>query len=218
MVLSLLALALVGVGAFALTRDGGDETEVAGEGAGSGSSRDDGDSDGGQATDPDADGGAGSVPTTEPSAPTTTVVPTTTVATTVPAQASVGDCVAVDTTGSFLGVGSCSDGGAPYKVVDVVDSPDACSAESWYTSSGDQALCMEVNVLLNYCYVFPKGATSGGLDGWITAASDCHVPGTVHVVDLVAGATNGDSCTQTYEWNYWYELRPPQMVACVMEY
>lgn len=135
-----------------------------------------------------------------------------------PAAAAVHDCIAVDSAGYMLGTGSCADGGSPYTVVEVIEGTASCSnPDHSYTPSGGYLLCLEANLVLNHCYVFPQGA-SAGLDGWITVAGACKAPGTVHVVDIVPGATDGDSCTDDYEWNYWYGINAPVMVACVMKY
>lgn len=134
------------------------------------------------------------------------------------AEASVNDCIAVDSGGYFTGTGSCSDGGTPYTVTEVVEGTQTCSdPDASFTPSGDYLLCLQVNLVETYCYVFPEGA-SGGVDGWITVASACEAPGTVHVIDIVPGADNGDLCTDDYEWNYWYGFVTPHMVACVMKY
>ena len=135
-----------------------------------------------------------------------------------PAQAAVHDCIAVDTSGYMTGTGSCSDGGTPYVVTEVVDGLGPCSdPDASFTPSGGYLLCLEVNLVLNHCYEFPEGA-SGGVDGWITAADACKAPGTVHVIDIVPGVDNGDYCTTDYEWNHWYGFYAPDMVACVMKY
>lgn len=216
----LLLISVVGVAAFLLTQD--DDSDEDGDLATDRTETGEEETDEGDQRGRSNTGGAEERTPPTSSAPATTAATTTssttsTTAITAPAAASIGDCVGVTAEGNFLGVGSCSDGGAPYRVVNVVDSPSECSSDAWYTPSGDRVLCMEINVLLNYCYVFPKGA-SGGLDGWITSATDCYTPGTVHVIDIVPGATSGDICTQDYEWNYWYDLAPPQMTVCVMEY
>lgn len=128
-----------------------------------------------------------------------------------PAEADVNDCIAVDEGGNFLGTGSCSDGGATYEVVEVVDGFDTCSdPEASYTPSGDYLLCLHVNLVETYCY---QGITS-----WVTPADGCELPGTVHVIDIVPDVDNGDYCTTDYEWNRWYSFTAPRMVACVMEY
>jgi hypothetical protein len=128
-----------------------------------------------------------------------------------PAEADVNDCIAVDETGNFLGTGSCSDGGATYEVVEVVDGYGTCSdPDASYTPSGDYLLCLHVNLVETYCYA--------GIQSWITPADACEAPGTVHVIDIVPDVDNGDSCTTDYEWNRWYSFTAPRMVACVMEY
>lgn len=147
--------------------------------------------------------------TNPPPAPTTSTTPR------APAQVAVGECVQVTENGNLLGKGSCSNGGAPYKVTAVVDPDEDCPAR--YTPSGDYVLCLELNVMETYCYTFPRGE-NGGLGGWVTPAPACRASGTVHVIDVVPGATSGDSCTTQYEWNYWYGVSAPQMVVCVMEY
>lgn len=128
-----------------------------------------------------------------------------------PAKAEVNDCISVDAAGNFLGTGSCSDGGATYEVVEVVDGFGTCSdANASYTPSGGYLLCLHVNLVETYCYQ--------GIQSWVTPADGCELPGTVHVIDIVPGVDNGDHCTTNYEWNRWYSFTAPEMVACVMEY
>jgi hypothetical protein len=219
-------LALAGI-AFAVTQDGGDD-DSGGVAAGDDSEipmpevttldpdappGDDGDlpSDDGDLPDDDGDAGGVEAPDDlEPVEPPAPVL--------APAEAAVNDCIAVDSSGYFSGTGSCADGGTPYTVTEVVEGTQTCSdPDASYTPSGDYLLCLQVNLVETYCYVFPEGP-SGGVDGWITVASACEAPGTVHVIDIVPGADNGDLCTSDYEWNYWYGFVTPHMVACVMRY
>jgi hypothetical protein len=129
-----------------------------------------------------------------------------------PAEAVRNDCIAVYSDGTFQGTGSCADGGAPYKVVEVVDSTSYCAdSENDYIYSGDYTLCLEVNLVLNHCYIIPE-------DGWITTPFACEDPGSVHVIDIVPGVDSDEYCTDDYEWNAWYQFESPHEVVCVMSY
>ncbi|HMG39896.1 MAG TPA: hypothetical protein VK611_01150 [Acidimicrobiales bacterium] len=219
LVVALLVILAIGGIAFAVSQDGDDEEGTGGVAAGEtpetevGLPSDDGDVPSGDEVDlpdvPDVPDEPDVPPETQPE-PTPPPVEE--------AQAAVHDCIAVDTAGYMTGAGSCSDGGTPYLVAEVVEGTGTCSdPEASFTPSGGYLLCLEVNLVLNHCYVFPEGA-SGGVDGWITAADACEAPGSVHVIDIVPGVDTGDYCTDDYEWNHWYGFYAPDMVACVMKY
>ena len=132
-----------------------------------------------------------------------------------PAQAELNDCIAVSYSGDFLGTGSCVDGGAPYVVTEVVDTGIGCSnSEAAWNDDGYHRLCLEVNLVENYCYDFPDP----GSTDWLVPALACEEPGTVAVIDIVPGAVDDSGCTTQFEWNRWYAFTAPQMVACVMEF
>jgi hypothetical protein len=131
--------------------------------------------------------------------------------TTVPAPAAVSECISVSSSGGFLGTGSCAEGGAPYRVLEAFDGVASCAdPDNSIAVSGTWSFCVEVNLVENYCYSIPDF-------GWITP-STCEAPGTVHVVDIVPGATTDSACTQEFQWNRWYAFESPIMVACVMAY
>jgi hypothetical protein len=132
-----------------------------------------------------------------------------------PPPAGPNDCVAVTSAGDFLGTGSCVDGGAPYLVTEVLDSTGVCAdpGGAWIIE-GSHILCLQLNLVETYCYVFPAAGTSG----FITPAGACEAPGTVHVIDVVPGATDDSGCTTQFEWNRWYAFTSPQMVVCAMVY
>jgi hypothetical protein len=223
-------LALAGI-AFAVTSGGDDDDSGGSVAAGNG----DGDGATPEVTtiDPDDSGGSGDSPADDIDLPGSDegddgsgveppddfeTTPEVTEPPLAEAEAAVNDCIAVDSGGYFTGTGSCADGGTPYTVTEVVEGTQTCSdPEASFTPSGDYLLCLQVNLVETYCYVFPEG-DSGGVDGWITVASACEAPGSVHVIDIVPGADNGDLCTDDYEWNYWYGFVTPHMVACVMKY
>jgi hypothetical protein len=218
-VVLVVVLAIGGI-AFAVSADGDDEGGVAAgpeapdvtlPGAG-GLDPEDPIGDGGDLPPADSgagdDGGTGVEPPDDEPAPEVTEPPLQ------PAEAEVHDCIAVTSDGYFNGTGSCNSGGTPYTVTEVVDGSSSCSnPEAAYTPSGDYLLCLEVNLVLNYCYVFPTGVNQ-----FVTVASACEAPGTVHVIDIVPGVDTGDYCTNEYEWNRWYSFTAPVLVACVMEY
>jgi len=167
-------------------------------------------SDSGDSSDAGANpGGAGAgvpeTPTTVATAPTT-LPPA-------PAAAAVNDCVHVTVGGSLSGTGSCSGGGTPYMVTEVLPAGGVCSHPnaSWMTS-GDHVLCMQVNLIETYCYDIPDADLA-----WITP-STCELPGTQHVIDVVPGATSDTACTTDYQWNRWYNIPYPQQIVCVMAY
>ena len=215
-VVCLVVLAMVGV-AFAVSQDG-DDDESTGNGSLVGGDLPDVTTIDPNAPDPPDDPGAGDPLPDLPTTPELTGPPIPDEPELLPAEADVHDCIAVDSGGYLLGSGSCADGGTPYTVVEVVEATQSCSnPEHSYTPSGDYLLCLEINLVLNHCYVFPEGP-NGGLDGWITASGTCQAPGTVHVIDLVPGASDDANCTTDYEWDYWYGITAPAMVACVMKY
>jgi hypothetical protein len=215
-IIALVVIALAGV-LFVAVNSGDDDD---GNKLETSQSSDQGSDDGGSSDDSD-DGSGVDLPTPdddldipEPTDPPTTET------TLVPAEAAVNDCIAVFDDGSFWGTGSCSEGGAPYEVVEVVDGFSSCTdTEVGSVVSGDYLLCVQPHLVETYCYVFPH-EPGGGIDGWITPADACEAAGTVHVIDIVPGVSdNGaDYCTTDYEWNRWYGFYTPEMVACVMEY
>ncbi|MEU7865274.1 hypothetical protein [Dactylosporangium sp. NPDC049140] len=140
------------------------------------------------------------------------VVPTTRAAPP-PAPVSVGDCIALDSVGTFEGRGNCNGSSGTYRVLSVDYSGHTCSdPESPYITESGYRLCLELYLVRNYCYQFPSGP------GWVVAASACKAKGTVHIVDIVPGGTNGNNCTRDYKWNRWYSFTHPTVVYCVMQY
>ncbi|MEV4412567.1 hypothetical protein [Catellatospora sp. NPDC049609] len=130
-----------------------------------------------------------------------------------PAPVRVGDCVAVDTSGNYLGLGNCNGSSGTYRVLSVDHSQRTCAdPDSPYITVDGYRLCMELYLVRNYCYKLPAGS------GWVTAAAKCKAKGTVHVIDIVPGAKNGDRCTRDYKWNHWYRYTHPTVVYCVMKY
>lgn len=94
---------------------------------------------------------------------------------------------------SVFNRGACPNAGSPFITVD------------------GYVLCLQLHLVERYCYVFPQG------QGWVTGAR-CREPGTVHVIDIVPGATTGAGCTRSYRWSHWYSFKHPQAVYCVMVY
>lgn len=140
------------------------------------------------------------------------VVPTTRAAPP-PAPVSVGDCIAVESTGDYEGKGNCNGSSGTYRVLSVDYSGNTCSdPQSPYITVDGYRLCLELYLVRNYCYQFPSGS------GWVVAASACKAKGTVHIVDIVPGGTNGNNCTRDYKWNRWYSFTHPTVVYCVMQY
>ncbi|GAA4243123.1 hypothetical protein GCM10022255_000860 [Dactylosporangium darangshiense] len=130
-----------------------------------------------------------------------------------PAPARVGECIGVDEAGTYLGTGSCNGTKGTYKVLSVDYSRDTCSdPESPYITEDGYRLCLELYLVRTYCYKFPSGS------GWVVAAPACKAKGTVHVIDIVPGASNGNNCTRDYKWNRWYQFLHPTVVYCVMQY
>ncbi|GAA3232877.1 hypothetical protein GCM10010532_069330 [Dactylosporangium siamense] len=130
-----------------------------------------------------------------------------------PAPARVGECISVDEIGTYLGTGSCNGTKGAYKVLTVDYSRDTCpDPESPYITEDGYRLCLEVYLVRTYCYKFPSGS------GWVVPASACKAKGTVHIIDIVPGATNSNNCTRDYKWNRWYQFSHPTVVYCVMQY
>jgi hypothetical protein len=143
--------------------------------------------------------------TTPGKAPTTKAPP--------PAPVRVGECIGVDEAGTYLGKGSCNGTKGTYKVLSVDYSRDTCSdPQSPAITEDGYRLCLELYLVRNYCYKFPSGP------GWVVPASACKAKGTVHIVDIVPGASNGDNCTRDYKWNRWYRFLHPTVVYCVTQY
>ncbi|MFI5905999.1 hypothetical protein [Dactylosporangium sp. NPDC051541] len=139
--------------------------------------------------------------------------PPTTKAAPPPAPARVGECIGVDEAGTYSGTGSCSGTKGTYKVISVDYSRDTCSdPESPYITQSGYRLCLELYLVRSYCYKFPSGP------GWVVPAPACKAKGTVHVIDIVPGASNGNNCTKDYKWNRWYQFNHPTVVYCVMQY
>ncbi|GAA3448886.1 hypothetical protein [Dactylosporangium matsuzakiense] len=145
-------------------------------------------------------------------APTTKAAPTTPAAPP-PAPARVGDCIVVDEAGAYLGPGNCNGTQGTYKVLSVDYSRDTCAdSQSPYLTESGYRLCLELYLVRTFCYKFPSGP------GWVVAASACKAKGTVHVIDIVPGAANGNNCTRDLKWNRWYQFTHPTVVYCVMQY
>lgn len=223
-VLGLVLVVLVGAVALVMSTgddsDDGDRTETAERNESGDEPSDSEDTDGSDG----GNGGAGDAPmppastasppdaTSPPPEPATSTTPR------APAQAAVGECIEVTPNGNVLSKGACSPAGPPYKVTAVVDSPQECpSPNAGATPSGDYLLCLELNLFETYCYVIPESG-DGGWSGFITPATACEASGTVHIIDIVHGASNGDACTRDFQWNRWYGIPAPQGVICVMEY
>ncbi|MFD0596806.1 hypothetical protein ACFQZ4_34930 [Catellatospora coxensis] len=130
-----------------------------------------------------------------------------------PAPASVGDCITVDKTGDFLGLGNCNGTRGTYRVLSVDRAQGTCSDPDgpWITTDGYR-LCLELYLVRNYCYILPTDTE------FAVAAPKCKAKGTVHIIDIVRGGSNGDKCTNDYKWNHWYRFLHPTVVYCVMRY
>lgn len=140
-----------------------------------------------------------------PALPTTQAPP--------PAPVSVGQCIAVDEQGEYLGIGNCNGSSGTYRVVSVDASQGACAdPESAYITVDSYRLCLDLYLVRFYCYKFPQG------DGWVVAASACKAKGTVTIIDIVPNGSNGNHCTRDYQWNHWYRFEHPTVVYCVMQY
>jgi hypothetical protein len=138
----------------------------------------------------------------------------------------VDDCIQVTPDGTFRARGSCA-GGDPYRVVRILDGNEGPLSSSdcpsldhdhiFYDAIGadgvNDMLCLEVNLVESYCYRIPE-------QGFITSSypDPCESPGTVHVVEVVPGASDDSGCTTNLQWNRWYAFDTPIMVACVMAY
>lgn len=130
-----------------------------------------------------------------------------------PAPARIGQCIGVDTDGNFLGIGNCNGTSGTYQVVSVdYDQRSCADPESPYITVNGYRLCLEHHLVRFFCYKFPKG------QGWVVHASKCKAKGTVHVIDIVPGASNSDRCTRDRKWNRWYRFTHPTVVYCVMQY
>ncbi|MGC4788067.1 hypothetical protein ACLQ22_09500 [Micromonospora sp. DT178] len=130
-----------------------------------------------------------------------------------PPPARIGQCIAVSVAGKFQGIGNCNGSIGTYRVVSVDYSQGQCADPgSAYLTERGYRLCLERHLVRLRCYKFPTG------NGWIVGAPKCKAKGTVHVIDIVPGATNGNSCTRDQRWNRWYRFTNPTVVYCVMKY
>ncbi|WP_148086400.1 hypothetical protein [Micromonospora sp. HM5-17] len=130
-----------------------------------------------------------------------------------PPPAKNGQCIVVSEDGDFLGIGNCNGSRGTYRVVSVDYSQGECAdPESPYITVDGYRLCLELHLVRFYCYKFPKG------DGWVVGAPKCKAKGTVHIIDIVPGASNDAQCTRDYQWNRWYRFTHPTVVYCVMQY
>jgi hypothetical protein len=130
-----------------------------------------------------------------------------------PPPAKVGQCLVVDEQGDYLGLGNCNGTRGTYRVVSADYAQGDCAdTGSPYITVDGYRLCLELYLVRFYCYKFPKG------NGWVVGATACKAKGTVHVMDIVPGASNGDRCTRDYKWNHWYRFTHPTVVYCVMQY
>ncbi|NBE79628.1 hypothetical protein [Micromonospora rubida] len=138
--------------------------------------------------------------------PTTEAVPP-------PPPAKIGQCVVVSEKGSFQGIGNCNGTRGTYRVVSMDNSQGTCAdPDSAYITEAGYRLCLELHLVRFYCYKFPKGS------GWVVGATKCKAKGTVHIIDIVPGASNGNRCTRDRKWNRWYRFLNPTVVYCVMKY
>ncbi|WP_326564308.1 hypothetical protein [Micromonospora peucetia] len=154
----------------------------------------------------------GALPQVEPADPPTRIAPTTPAAPP-PPPAKIGQCIVVSEKGSFQGIGNCNGTRGTYRVISLDASQGECAdPDSAYITEAGYRLCLERHLVRFYCYKFPKD------DGWIVGASKCKAKGTVHIIDIVSGATNGNRCTQDRKWNRWYRFTNPTVVYCVMRY
>ncbi|MFC6023680.1 hypothetical protein ACFP2T_46945 [Plantactinospora solaniradicis] len=141
------------------------------------------------------------------------VVPTTTPPPPPPAPARIGQCIGVDTEGNFLGIGNCNGTSGTYQVVSAdYDQRPCADAGAPYITVNGYRLCLEHHLVRYFCYKFPKDK------GWVVHAPKCKAKGTVHVIDIVPGASNGNRCTRDRKWNRWYKFTHPTVVYCVMQY
>ncbi|WP_155372555.1 hypothetical protein [Catellatospora vulcania] len=139
------------------------------------------------------------------------VIPTTEAP--LPAPAAVGDCISVNETGDFLGLGNCNGSRGTYRVLSVDRAQGDCADPkgAWITTDGYR-LCLELYLVRTYCYKLPTDTT------FAVAAPKCKAKGTVHIIDIVRGGSNGDKCTKDLKWNHWYRFLHPTVVYCVMKY
>ncbi|MBE1490008.1 hypothetical protein [Plantactinospora soyae] len=138
--------------------------------------------------------------------PTTTPAPP-------PAPARIGQCIGVDAGGGFLGVGNCNGSSGTYRVVSVDYDRRGCAEPGMpYITENGYRLCLEHHLVRFFCYKFPKD------EGWVVHAPKCKAKGTVHLIDIVPGASNGNKCTRDRKWNRWYRFTYPTVVYCVMQY
>ncbi|MEQ4305264.1 hypothetical protein ABNF97_28455 [Plantactinospora sp. B6F1] len=130
-----------------------------------------------------------------------------------PPPVAIGQCVAVDAAGNLLGIGNCNGSSGTYRVVSVDYGRNPCADPGGpYITEDGYRLCLEHHLVRYFCYKFPKG------DGWVVHAPKCKAKGTVHVIDIVPGASNGNKCTRDLRWNRWYRFTHPTVVYCVMQY
>ncbi|MGW0436645.1 hypothetical protein ACWDV4_29365 [Micromonospora sp. NPDC003197] len=129
-----------------------------------------------------------------------------------PPPAKIGQCIVVSEQGDFQGIGNCNGSRGTYRVVSVDYEQNNCAnPKSGYLTEDGYRLCLERHLVRFYCYKFPKGS------GWIVGAA-CKAKGTVHIIDIVPGASNDRGCTRDYKWNRWYRFTDPVVVYCVMQY
>ncbi|MEU9505959.1 hypothetical protein AB0D32_06730 [Micromonospora sp. NPDC048170] len=151
-------------------------------------------------------------PRVEPTYSSPRVVPTTEAAPP-PPPARIGQCIVVSEKGRFQGIGNCNGTRGTYRVVSIDYSRGACAdPDSAYITEDGYRLCLERHLVRLYCYKFPTG------NGWIVGAPKCKAKGTVHIIDIVPGASNGNRCTRDRKWNRWYRFTNPTVVYCVMKY
>jgi len=130
-----------------------------------------------------------------------------------PAPARIGQCIGIDAGGNFLGIGNCNGTSGTYRVVSVDPDQNTCAdPDAPHITEDGYRLCLERHLVRYFCYRFPKGA------GWIVHAPKCKAKGTVHLIDIVPGASNSARCTRDRKWNRWYRFTHPTVVYCVMQY
>ncbi len=123
------------------------------------------------------------------------------------AQFKVDDCL-YDVAGDAK-VGNCTNGGSPYRVVQVMPIGQDCKPGQPSIALG-RSYCLTPNLNINYCY------TSPGKGGWIQPATRCAAPGTVTVVSVVPGKKNDKLCRGAWTNSYFYS--DPPLTVCVKEY
>jgi hypothetical protein len=130
-----------------------------------------------------------------------------------PAPVSVGQCIAVDEQGTYLGIGNCNGTKGTYRALSVDPSQGTCAdPQSPFITVDGYRLCLQLYLVRTYCYKFPQG------NGWVVGATACKAKGTVAVIDIVPNASTSDKCTRDYQWNRWYRFTHPTVVYCVMQY